>query len=85
MDRVYEKNVVKALVESFDDWEKLFRKHAEVWIARVLDNLISIYSNDDESIVMARDIRKRIEQELEYPGQIKVICVRETRAVEYAK
>jgi len=41
--------------------------------------------NDDEAIVMARDVRKRIEQELEYPGQIKVIVVRETRAVEYAQ
>lgn len=41
--------------------------------------------NDDESIVMARDIRKRIEQELEYPGQIKVIVLRETRAIEFAK
>lgn len=41
--------------------------------------------NDDESLVLARDIRKRIEQELEYPGQIKVMVVRETRAVEYAK
>ncbi len=41
--------------------------------------------NDDEAIVMARDIRKRVEQELEYPGQIKVIVMRETRAIEYAK
>ncbi|MEW5894897.1 MAG: ribonuclease Y [Candidatus Omnitrophota bacterium] len=41
--------------------------------------------NDDESLVMARDIRKRIEQDLEYPGQIKVMVVRETRAIEYAK
>jgi ribonuclease Y len=41
--------------------------------------------NDDESIVLARDIRKRVEQELEYPGQIKVIVLRETRAIEYAK
>lgn len=41
--------------------------------------------NDDESLVMARDIRKKIEEELEYPGQIKVIVLREKRAVEYAK
>ncbi|MCC6758845.1 MAG: HD domain-containing protein, partial [Candidatus Omnitrophica bacterium] len=41
--------------------------------------------NDDEAIVMARDVRKRVEQELEYPGQIKVIVMRETRATEYAK
>ena len=41
--------------------------------------------NDDESIVMARDVRKKIEEEMEYPGQIKVIVLRETRAVEYAK
>lgn len=41
--------------------------------------------NDDEAIVMARDVRKRVEQELEYPGQIKVLVMRETRATEYAK
>ena len=41
--------------------------------------------NDDESIVMARDIRKKIEEEMEYPGQIKVLVLRETRATEYAK
>lgn len=41
--------------------------------------------NDDEAVVMARDIRKRIEEEMEYPGHIKVMVVRETRAVEVAK
>jgi len=41
--------------------------------------------NDDESIVMARDIRKKIEEGMEYPGQIKVIVLREKRAVEFAK
>ena len=41
--------------------------------------------NDDSTILIARDIVKRIESELEYPGQIKVNVIRETRAVEYAK
>ena len=41
--------------------------------------------NDDDVIIMARDIVKRIENELEYPGQIKVNVIRETRAIDYAK
>lgn len=40
---------------------------------------------DEEAYVMAREIAKRIESELTYPGQIKVLVVRETRAIEYAK
>ena len=41
--------------------------------------------NDDDMTLLARDIAKKIEEELEYPGQIKVNLIRETRAVEYAK
>jgi ribonuclease Y len=41
--------------------------------------------NDSDAVVLARDIAKQIESELEYPGQIKVMVIRESRAVEYAK
>ena len=40
---------------------------------------------DAESVVLSRDIAKKIESELSYPGQIKVTVIRETRSVEYAK
>ncbi|MSN25495.1 MAG: ribonuclease Y [Geobacter sp.] len=41
--------------------------------------------SDDQSVVMARDIAKKIEAEMTYPGQIKVNVIRETRSVEYAR
>ncbi len=41
--------------------------------------------SDAEAINMSRDIRKKIEEGMEYPGQIKVTVIRETRAIEYAK
>ncbi len=41
--------------------------------------------NEDNMVLLARDIAKKIESELEYPGQIKVNVIRETKAVEYAK
>jgi ribonuclease Y len=40
---------------------------------------------EDAMILLARDIAKKIESELEYPGQIKVNVIRETKAIEYAK
>ena len=41
--------------------------------------------SDSEMVVMARDVAKRVETEMEYPGQIKVNVIRETRAIDYAK
>lgn len=40
---------------------------------------------DDDMVLMAREISKRIEEELEYPGQIKVNVIRESRVIDYAK
>ena len=41
--------------------------------------------NDSDMVLLARDISKQIEAELEYPGQIKVSVVRESRVTDYAK
>ncbi len=41
--------------------------------------------NDDQMVIMAHDIVQKIENELEYPGQVKVNIIRESRAVDYAK
>ncbi|MBQ5973901.1 MAG: ribonuclease Y [Oscillospiraceae bacterium] len=41
--------------------------------------------DDDGMVILARDLSKKIESDLEYPGQIKVCLIRETRAVDYAK
>ena len=41
--------------------------------------------SEDEMVILARELAKRIESELEYPGQIKVHVLRETKVVEYAK
>ena len=40
---------------------------------------------DAEATLLAREVAKRIEQEMVYPGQIKVTVLRETRATEYAR
>jgi ribonuclease Y len=41
--------------------------------------------SDEEAVWLSKDIARRIENELEFPGQIKVTVIRETRAVDYAK
>ena len=41
--------------------------------------------SDERAIVLAKDIAKKIEADMTYPGQIKVNVIRETRAIEYAR
>jgi len=41
--------------------------------------------NDEEAALLSREVAKKIEQDLTYPGQIKVTVIRETRSVEYAR
>jgi ribonuclease Y len=45
----------------------------------------SDHVSDEETVWLSKDIARRIENELEYPGQIKVTVIRETRAVDYAR
>ena len=70
------------IADSFDGVEKSFAIQAgrEVRIIVKPDKI-----SDDQMVLMARDVAKRVEDEMEYPGQIKVNVVRETRVVEYAK
>ncbi|MUK89840.1 ribonuclease Y [Ornithinibacillus sp. L9] len=73
---------LEEISESFTGVEKSFAIQAgrEIRIMVKPDEI-----DDIESVRIARDIRKRIESELDYPGHIKVTVIRETRAVEYAK
>ncbi|MFH1360192.1 MAG: ribonuclease Y [Candidatus Omnitrophota bacterium] len=74
--------VLEGIANSFKGVDKSYALQAGREV-RIIVNPDKI--NDDESVVMARDIRKKVEQGMEYPGQIKVIVIREKRAVEYAK
>lgn len=70
------------IAESFEGVEKSYAIQA----GREIRIIVKPEKIDDVSSVrMARDIVKKIESELEYPGQIKVTVIRETRAVDYAK
>jgi len=73
---------LEEISESYEGVEKSFAIQAgrEVRIMVKPDTI-----DDLQAHRLARDIRKRIEDELDYPGHIKVTVIRETRAVEYAK
>ena len=70
------------IANSFKGVEKSFAIQAgrEVRIMVVPEQI-----SDDDMVLLARDVSKRIEDELEYPGQIKVNVIRESRVTDYAK
>jgi ribonuclease Y len=73
---------LEAIADSFEGVEKSFAIQAgrEIRIVVKPDKI-----TDSEMTVLARDIAKKLEEEMEYPGQIKVNLIRETRVVDYAK
>jgi ribonucrease Y len=73
---------MEEIAESFEGVEKTYAIQAgrEIRVVVTPDKV-----QDSEAIFLAQDIAKKIERECTYPGHIKVIVVRETRAVEYAK
>ena len=73
---------LEEIAKSFDGVEKTFAIQAGREI-RIMVKPEQI--NDDRMALVARDIVKKIESELEYPGQIKVNLIRESRVVDYAK
>lgn len=73
---------LEEVASSFDGVERCFAIQAGREI-RVMVKPDAV--NDDRMVLLARDICRKIESDLEYPGQIKVNMVRESRAIEYAK
>lgn len=73
---------LEEVTSSFPGVEKSFAIQAgrEVRIMVAPDKV-----SEDQMVLLARDIAKKIEEELEYPGQIKINMIRETKVIEYAK
>lgn len=73
---------LEEIANSFNGVEKCFAIQAGREIrVMIKPDVIS----DDQMVITAREIAKKIEDEMEYPGQIKVNLIRETRSVDYAK
>ncbi len=73
---------LEEIADSFDGVEKSFAIQAgrEVRIIVKPDKI-----DDNQMTILARDVAKKVENEMDYPGQIKVNIIRETRVVDYAK
>ncbi len=73
---------LEGIADSFEGVSKAFALQAGREIRIVVE---SDRVSDEETVWLSKDIARRIENELEYPGQIKVTVIRETRAIEYAR
>ena len=73
---------LEGIADSFEGVSKAFALQAGREIRIMVE---SEKISDEEAIWLSKDIAKRIEHELQYPGQIKVTVIRETRAVDYAR
>lgn len=73
---------LEEIAKSFNGVESSFAIQAGREIRIIIDPTVI---SDDAAVVMARDMAKKIEETMQYPGQIKVTILRETRAVDYAK
>ncbi|HBE44028.1 MAG TPA: ribonuclease Y, partial [Deltaproteobacteria bacterium] len=73
---------LEQIANSFDGVEKSYAIQAGREI-RIVVNSEKV--NDETIYMLSKDIAKKIESDLSYPGQIKIVVIRETRAVEYAK
>jgi ribonuclease Y len=73
---------LERIANSFDGVHKSYAIQAGREIRVIVDN---DGISDDEAVLLSKDVARKVERELSYPGQIKVMVIRETRAVEYAK
>jgi len=73
---------LEAIAKSFPGVEKSYAIQAGREVRIIVDNQ---KIGDDAATMLARDIAKKVETDLSYPGQIRVTVIRETRAVEYAR
>ncbi|MGC8657800.1 MAG: ribonuclease Y [Desulfomonilaceae bacterium] len=73
---------LERIADSFKGVSKSFAIQAGREIRIIVENA---NIRDEHLTLLARDIRKKIEKELSYPGQIKIVVIRESRAVEYAR
>ena len=73
---------LEEIANSFDGVEKSFALQAGREI-RIMVKPEKV--SDERMVLVARDVVKKIESEMEYPGQIKVSIIRESRTVDYAK